>query len=61
MTATACPICGDPASPEFKPFCSARHRDRDLLQWLGEGYRLPVGPSSPDDGHDGLDKPRDRD
>jgi endogenous inhibitor of DNA gyrase (YacG/DUF329 family) len=37
----ACPICAAPPSPEFKPFCSARCKDRDLLQWLGEGYRIP--------------------
>lgn len=52
MTATACPICGEPAHPDTRPFCSARHRDRDLLQWLGEGYRLPGGPVA----DDGLDK-----
>ena len=57
MTTTACPICGDRAAPEFKPFCSARHRDRDLLQWLEEGYRLPAGPTR----DDGLDKPADAD
>lgn len=52
MTAATCPICGEPPSPEHRPFCSARHRDRDLLQWLGEGYAIPAGPAS-----DGLDKP----
>ena len=45
MTPTAptvkCPICDQRAAPEYKPFCSSRHRDRDLLQWLGEGYRIP--------------------
>ena len=25
-----CPICDQPAVPEYKPFCSSRHRDRDL-------------------------------
>jgi endogenous inhibitor of DNA gyrase (YacG/DUF329 family) len=30
------------ASPEFKPFCSRGCRDRDLLSWFGEGYRVPV-------------------
>jgi len=23
------------------PFCSRRCRDRDLLNWLGDGYALP--------------------
>jgi hypothetical protein len=57
----ACPICGAPADLAFTPFCCARHRDRDLLQWLGEGYRLP-GPAADDEASDdGLDKPRTRD
>ena len=38
-----CPICGKAATPEHTPFCSRGCRDRDLLQWLGEGYRIP-GP-----------------
>ena len=41
-----CPICGKPAAPEHTPFCSRGCRDRDLLQWLGEGYRIPAGPAS---------------
>ena len=61
MTATACPICGDPASPEFKPFCSARHRDRDLLQWLGEGYRIPGRAVDPEELQSGLDSSQPRD
>jgi endogenous inhibitor of DNA gyrase (YacG/DUF329 family) len=42
----------------FSPFCSQGCRDRDLLQWLGEGYRVP-GPTANAEGHeidaDGLD------
>jgi endogenous inhibitor of DNA gyrase (YacG/DUF329 family) len=56
-----CPICGDPAVPAFEPFCSARHRDRDLLQWLGEGYRLPGPPADDGESTDGLDKPGSHD
>lgn len=37
----ACPICGQPQAPESRPFCGPACRDRDLLQWLGEGYRVP--------------------
>ncbi len=40
-----CPSCGKPVQAEFKPFCSQGCRDRDLLQWLGEGYRVP-GPAA---------------
>ena len=39
-----CPICGNSATFEFKPFCSRGCKDRDLLQWLGEGYRVPGMP-----------------
>ena len=42
-------MCGKPESPEHTPFCSAGCRDRDLLKWLGDGYRIP-GP--PIDEHD---------
>ncbi|MHB9880490.1 DNA gyrase inhibitor YacG [Pacificimonas sp. ICDLI1SI03] len=40
----ACPICRAPAIAAEKPFCSRTCRDRDLLKWLGEDYRLPVAP-----------------
>ncbi len=43
-----CPICGKPAAAEHTPFCSRGCRDRDLLQWLGEGYRLPGEAADPD-------------
>jgi uncharacterized protein len=39
-----CPICGSATTDEFKPFCSRGCKDRDLLQWLGEGYRVPGEP-----------------
>ena len=51
MTLSRCPICGKPAIPEHAPFCSRGCRDRDLLQWLREGYRMPMR----DDEQDGLD------
>jgi endogenous inhibitor of DNA gyrase (YacG/DUF329 family) len=38
-----CPICGRPAQrPELRPFCSSGCRDRDLIAWASEVYRLPV-------------------
>ena len=36
-----CPICGKPADPKTKPFCSVRCRQVDLNRWLSEGYRIP--------------------
>ena len=56
MTAT-CPLCNAPAAPAHAPFCSRGCKDRDLLQWLGEGYRLPAGPAS----DEALDTPHDHD
>jgi endogenous inhibitor of DNA gyrase (YacG/DUF329 family) len=44
-TADRCPLCARPAAPDHAPFCSRGCRDRDLLNWLGEGYRLP-GPAA---------------
>ena len=52
-----CPICDKPVDPAHSPFCSRGCRDRDLLQWLSDGYRLPVSP----DAEDGLDNPPDAD
>ena len=47
----SCPVCGKPAATAHAPFCSRGCKDRDLLQWLGEGYRIPgenVGPEALD-------------
>jgi uncharacterized protein len=55
-----CPICGKSIEPEFKPFCSRGCKDRDLLQWLGEGYRVPGEPVDPNT-QTGLDTGRDAD
>jgi uncharacterized protein len=35
-----CPLCGQPTDPIHKPFCSRGCKDRDLLNWLGESYRV---------------------
>jgi uncharacterized protein len=43
-----CPLCGKAGTPEYKPFCSKGCKDRDLLQWLGEGYRMKGPPADPD-------------
>lgn len=43
-----CPTCGKAEQPDFAPFCSNGCKSRDLLKWLGEGYRIP-GPQAPPD------------
>ncbi|MFL6753438.1 MAG: DNA gyrase inhibitor YacG [Sphingomicrobium sp.] len=40
-----CPLCGKPEASVYAPFCSRGCKDRDLLNWLGNGYRIP-GPSA---------------
>ena len=54
---TKCPICARPPVADLAPFCSARCRDRDLLQWLGDGYRIPGPPA--DEAQDSLGLDRD--
>ena len=51
-----CPLCGKPPSPDHTPFCSRGCKDRDLLKWLGEGYRI-AGPPADERGDEigGLD------
>ena len=46
--AKRCPLCGKPERPEHAPFCSAGCKDRDLLKWLGEGYRIAGPAADPD-------------
>jgi endogenous inhibitor of DNA gyrase (YacG/DUF329 family) len=61
MSPDTCPLCGKPASAVHQPFCSQGCRDRDLLNWLGEGYRVPgaaADPDLPSDREDGLDSDR---
>jgi endogenous inhibitor of DNA gyrase (YacG/DUF329 family) len=54
-----CPVCGQPHTPEHKPFCSRGCKDRDLLQWLGEGYRIP-GEAVDPNVDSGVDSPDSR-
>ncbi|MGA0776694.1 MAG: DNA gyrase inhibitor YacG [Gemmobacter sp.] len=37
-----CPLCGRPARPEARPFCSTRCADVDLGRWLTGGYAIPA-------------------
>lgn len=45
-TIPRCPVCGKPAAPEHKPFCSRRCADIDLGRWLNESYRLSSYPEA---------------
>lgn len=49
-----CPLCKQPTAREFAPFCSKSCKDRDLLTWLGDGYRIAGQP-----GDDELQKSSD--
>ncbi|MBN8812198.1 MULTISPECIES: DNA gyrase inhibitor YacG [unclassified Sphingomonas] len=55
-----CPVCGQPTDIDNKPFCSRGCKDRDLLQWLGEGYRIPGERVDPH-AHSGVDSTDSRD
>ena len=39
-----CPICKKPGVQAFRPFCSRGCRDRDLINWVDEGYKMPAAP-----------------
>ena len=54
-----CPVCKKPSSQQFAPFCSARCKDRDLLQWLGDGYAIPGPPVDPEAELLGVDRGAD--
>ncbi|WP_174293004.1 DNA gyrase inhibitor YacG [Sphingomonas bacterium] len=43
-----CPLCAKPTAADHAPFCSRGCRDRDLLAWLSEDYRLPGRDPAPD-------------
>lgn len=45
-----CPICGKPATPRHRPFCSARCAQIDLGRWFNGTYRIATDdpPDNPD-------------
>lgn len=42
-----CPVCGRPATPACRPFCSKRCADVDLGRWLNEVYTVPGDEPQP--------------
>ena len=55
-----CPICGKPAAPEHKPFCSRRCTEVDLHRWFSGAYAVPVTADEEEDERrdDGDQKPQ---
>lgn len=43
-----CPLCRKPMQAAHAPFCSRGCKDRDLLNWLGESYRVPIEDDATD-------------
>lgn len=37
-----CPLCQKPTGKEFAPFCSRFCKDKDLLRWFNEVYKIPT-------------------
>ncbi|HEV2300330.1 MAG TPA: DNA gyrase inhibitor YacG, partial [Stellaceae bacterium] len=54
--ARRCAICGKPASPRHRPFCSARCAQVDLHRWLAGNYRFATD-EPPEEG-DGREEDR---
>ena len=57
-SAKDCPLCGKPTVEAHAPFCSRGCKDRDLLKWLGEGYRI-AGPAADESDLAGVDRDGD--
>jgi len=54
-SAKDCPLCGKPSAADHAPFCGRGCKDRDLLKWLGDGYRI-AGPPADDADLSGVDR-----
>lgn len=54
--ARRCAICGKPAVPDYRPFCSKRCADIDLGRWLKGSYAIPGDPAT--DSEDETQSPR---
>ena len=56
VAAKPCPICGKPADPARRPFCSRRCADVDLHRWLNGVYAVPAVEGEEDDERTGEPK-----
>ncbi len=57
MSTAKCPICGKPADPAVRPFCSKRCADVDLQRWFRGAYAIPAVADDEDESTEGT--PRD--
>jgi uncharacterized protein len=48
-TRNACPICGEPADKQTRPFCSKRCAEVDLHRWFSGRYAIPVTADEEED------------
>ncbi|HET9904921.1 MAG TPA: DNA gyrase inhibitor YacG [Xanthobacteraceae bacterium] len=55
-----CPICGKPAEPAFRPFCSRRCADVDLHRWLSGAYVVPGSETDEEDAPPLVPRPEGR-
>ncbi len=47
-TVATCPICKEPTTEKYAPFCSKRCADVDLHRWLSGGYAIPAAEDDSD-------------
>lgn len=51
-----CAICGRPATPEYRPFCTRRCADVDLGRWLRGSYAIPARDDDEDEEGDSAER-----
>jgi len=59
-TGSRCPVCGAPGLVAYRPFCSGRCADVDLLRWLRGAYVIQSTGDDDEDGSDGEAPPTPR-
>ena len=57
MPEPTCPVCGKPAHPKTRPFCSPRCADVDLGRWVTGQYVVPGQDGEADAAEGALDMP----
>ena len=46
---TKCPVCGKPATMEYKPFCSKKCADIDFNRWFKGSYVVHTNETPTED------------